>query len=167
MSTENTTTKTPVTTPTVSAQHFFEGTILHSINVDKYTKEVKESFRIEAKEIGAKFNIKSATMIEIALLDKESKKFSSLLYNGWESTGTMSSGAGKAAKFHKTEDWYECTFFEGEVGKEFDPKKIQIKTFIKLSSEHLGAIFTFLRLNDEVKRVKAEELKIQRTTLEL
>lgn len=167
MSTEILTTKTQATTSNVSTQHFYEGTVLHNINMDKYTKEIKESYRIEAKEIGAKFNIKIDTMLEIASLDKKSEVFSFLLNNGWESTGTMSSGAGKAAKFHKTEDWYECTFFEGEVGKEFDPKKIQSKTFIKLSREHLGAIFTFLRLNDEVKKTKAEELKIQRTTLEL
>lgn len=148
-------------------KNFEEGTILHNVRADKYTQEVKETFIIECRNTGARFRIKKDVMIELAKQDLEKDEFSYLLNNGWEASGKMSAGAGNAVKIKKIEEGYDCVFYTGEQGKAFDSKKIQSKSFIKLNKEHLGAIFTFLRLDNEVATDKATALKIQRTNLDL
>lgn len=148
-------------------RNYEEGTILHNVRADKYTAEVKETFIIETKDTDWKINIKRESMLEMAESFKENSVVSQLLNNGYPSSGKMSAGAGKAFKGEKTEDSYECIFYEGEIGVAFDSKKIQAKKFIKLNKEHLDAILTFLLLNEKIALQKAEEKKIQRTTLEL
>lgn len=147
--------------------HFNPGTILHDVRGDKYTQEVKESFIIEAKDTGAKYKIKRESMLELAELDTTKEEYSLLLNNGWEASGKMSAGTGKAVKIHRTDTAYKCIFYEGEMGKAFDPNKIQSKHYIALDKEHVSAIFTFLRCNKKVSDAKDAARKIERTTLDL
>lgn len=150
-----------------TAQNFELGRILHNVNANKYTNEINESFTIEGVDTKAKFKMKKEIVHELAESLKDNDEAAILMNNGWPASEKMSAGSSHAVKIVKMAEWYECTFFTGELGKPFDPKKIVSKSFIKLSNEHLGAIFTFLRCNDEVEKIKAEEKRIERTTLDL
>ncbi|MCG3717802.1 hypothetical protein L5F50_01275 [Aliarcobacter butzleri] len=146
---------------------FHKGTVLHSIHVDKFTKEANEYFVFESNETGDKFRIKMKSMLELAK-EQNHKDICSLKINdGYSASGKMQAGPGRAVKLMKKEEFYECTFYEGEVEKEFDPKKVQRKSFIQVNRKHLESIFTFLILNDEILTLKHEEDRIERTTLEL
>jgi len=149
-------------------EHSFEiGTILHNINLNKYTGEVKESFIFEGKDSKEKFTIKKDRLLEIANQFKDSNEVKILLNNGWKANEKMSAGTGKALKIVINGDYYECIFYIGKAGESFDTKKVERKTHIKFNKDHLSAIFTFLKFNEEVETEKAEEQKVKRTTLEL
>ncbi len=147
--------------------NFNLGTILHSINADKYTSEVKEAYVFECTDTGSKYRAKLSSMLVLAEADKTQDTFSLLIREGFEGSGKYSSGAGIAVKMTKTDDSYNCTFYEGEVGKQFDPKKVQSRTYIAIDRKHLGALFIYLRCNEEVAKAKVEALKVQRSTLDL
>lgn len=147
---------------------FKEGLILHLINVDKYTKEAKESFVIESPDTDEKFKIKKEIMIELADEHKKNnEQFSIRINNGYEASGSMQAGAGKAVKMVKTDSHYHCTFYTGEVGKPFDPTKVQSKKEIDLNKEHLESLFCFLLHDHSTKEHKAIVRKLQRSTLVL
>lgn len=145
-----------------------EGSIFHVINVDKYTKEAKESFVIEAPDMDEKFRIKKEIMIELAEeYQKNNEQFSIRINNGYEASGSMQAGAGKAVKMVKTDNHYHCTFYSGEVGKPFDPAKVQSKKEIDLNRAHLESIFCFLLHDNSTKEHRAIVRKLQRSTLVL
>lgn len=148
-------------------QNFQLATILHSITSDKYTHEVKEHFIIEEKETLLKVKIRKDSMLELANMDEKEEEFSLLLNNGYQASGNMKAGAGRAIKVKKNAEFYECIFYEGEKGKDFDAKSIEHKYHVKLEKKHLSAIFTFLRCNEKVEVAKAEEKRVERTSLEL
>lgn len=151
----------------INQQNFNEGTILHGVTSNKFTHEIKEYFIVEEKETMFKIRIKKSRMIELANMDEKEEEYSLLLNEGYKESGNMKAGAGKAVKIKRNEDSYECIFYEGEKGKDFDVKNIESKSFIKLNKSHLEAIFTFLRCNAKVEAKKLEEKRIERTTLEL
>ena len=161
------TSKTEESVIPATTHNYNEGTILRKVRADKYTNVISENYAVKSTETGARFTIKSSSMLELAQLDKEQDSFSCLLRNGYEGSGKMSAGAGIAVKMTKTDTSYECIFYTGEVGKSFDPKKVQSKDYIRLDKEHLGALFTFLRCDDAVSIAAAEASKLERTTLEL
>jgi len=148
--------------------NYNSGTIHSTVRAEKYTGDVKKSHRIDSAITGFSLNIKDDVMLEMAELDKQnSDSFSILIRNGWEASPKMSAGSGMAVKVEKSTVAYNCTFFEGESGKAFDSKKITNRYFIALNREHLSAIFTVLRLNNDVVKAKEAANKIARTTLEL
>lgn len=152
----------------IAALTFEEGTILHTVNVEKFTKEAKESFTIESSSTDERFRIKRDVMLELAQQwEKNKEVFSLLLSNGYEASGSMPAGAGKAVKMKSEEEYYHATFYTGEVGKAFDPKKINSKCLIALNRSHLEAIFVFLINDHMTKFLKAEAKKLLRTTLVL
>lgn len=146
--------------------NYNDGTILYEIRVDKYTSEVKEHFVIENSATKQKFKINKNSMLTLAELSNK-EVFSLLLNNGWEGSDKMKAGTGVAVKMTKKADAYNCIFFIGELGKQFDDKKIANRNFIKLNKGHLEAIFTFLIMNEKAVATKNEELKRMKTTLDL
>ena len=156
---------TPVANP--STQTYSKGTVLHSINADKYTGEVKEGYIFESADGISKYRVKLQSMLELSEAEETSNEVSLLIRNGYEGNGKMSAGAGVAVKMTKTDTSYDCIFYEGEVGKQFDPNKIQSKTPMSIDRKHLEALFIYLRCNEAVSLAKAEAQKVQRTTLDL
>ena len=144
-----------------------DATIQHKVRADKYTGAITESYGIVCASTGAKFSIKSGVMLELAYLESKNDSFTLLLRNGYEGNGKMSAGSGIALKMTKQATFYECTFYTGEIGKAFDPKKVQGKDYIRFDKDHLGALFTFLRCDEEVRIATAEASKIERASLEL
>lgn len=152
----------------ITALTFSQGSIVHSINIEKYTKEAKEVFTFESSSTDERFRIKRDVMLELAQQwDKNNEVFSLLLSNGYEASGSMPAGAGKAVKMMQEAEHYHATFYTGELGKAFDPKKINSKCLVALNRSHLEAIFVFLINDHKTKSFKAEEKKLLRTTLVL
>lgn len=154
-------------TTTSSTLSFNEGTIHHVINVDKFSREAKEVFVIEVPATGEKHRIKKESIIEIARLSKKADQFNYLLGEGYEASGNMQAGAGKAIRMTKSTDSYNLVIFVGETGKSFDPKKVQCKTYVKLDKNYLNAIFTCVLEDEKVKEAKKVAKQLQRTSLEL
>lgn len=151
-----------------STLDFEEGFILYIPTVDKYTKELKETFSFEGKESKEKFSIKKERLLEIAnQFNGSVTTANTLLHHGWKGNEKMSAGAGKALKITLNEEHYEFIFYIGKVGEEFNTEKIERKAPIKFTKKHLESIFTFLKCNDEVEKAKAEEQRLKRTTLDL
>lgn len=167
MSTENTPTKTQVTTPNVSAQHFHEGTILHDIRADKYTHDPKETFSIENASTNERTRIPKEKMLDIAKCIKDSESLNYLISNGWPAGEKMKAGSGLAVKINLNGEFYELTFYIGELGEAFDANKIIRKSYIKIEKTVLNTIFEYLKYNDKVLAQKAEMQRVQRTTLTL
>ena len=165
----NTVNTPSVATPAanLSTQTYQKGTVLHSINADKYTGEVKEGYIFESTDGISKYRVKLQSMLELSEAEETSDEVSLLIRNGYEGSGKMSAGSGVAVKMTKTDTSYECIFYEGEVGKQFDPKKIQSKSYMSIDRKHLEALFIYLRCNESVAQAKAEAQKVQRTTLDL
>ncbi len=160
-----TNTTTPVTNS--STQTYQKGTVLHSINADKYTGDVKEAYVFEGDDGISKYRMKLSSILELAEMQETSNEVSLLIRNGWEGSGKMSAGAGVAVKMTKNDTSYECIFYEGEIGKQFDSKKIQNKLYMSIDKKHLESLFIYLRCNEAVVQAKAAAQKVQRTTLDL
>lgn len=155
-------------TTTSSTLSFNEGTIHHIVNIDKFSREVKEVFVIEVPATGERHKIKKESMIEIAReSSKKADQFNYLLNEGYEASGNMQAGAGKAIRVTKSTDSYNLVIFVGETGKSFSAKKVQCKTYVKLNKNYLDAIFLFVTEDEKVKDAKKLAKQLQRTSLEL
>ena len=64
-------------------------------------------------------------------------------------------------------EFYELTFYIGELGEAFDSNKVIRKSYIKIEKTVLNTIFEYLKYNDKVLAQKAEMQRKQRTTLTL
>lgn len=147
--------------------NYYNASILHDVKVDRHTSEVREYFIVDCSETKEKFKIKKESFITLAELSKSQKEFSLLLQNGWEGSEKMRAGAGLALKMTREADFYNCIFYEGELGKPFETNKIVRKSHLQLDKSHIEAIFTFLLKNEQVQKAKNEELKYLKTTLNL
>ena len=156
--------KSNISTNTIN---YYNASILHDIKVDKHTSEVREYFIVDCSETKEKFKIKKEAFITLAELSQSQKEFSLLLQNGWEGSEKMRAGAGLALKMTREADFYNCIFYEGELGKPFETNKIVRKSHLQLDKSHTEAIFIFLLKNEQVQKAKNEELKLQKTTLNL
>jgi len=154
-------------TNTTQTINYNNATILHDTKADKYTSEIRESFVIECPETKEKFKLKKESMLTLAELNRTNDVFSLLINNGWEGSEKMRAGAGLALKMSREADAYNCIFYEGELGQPFDSTKITRKSHLQLDKSHIEAIFTFLLKNEQVQKAKNEELKRQKTTLNL
>lgn len=150
-----------------TAIQFNEGTIIAMANGDKFSRDVKRTFAIEDQSTNYRVNVKWDLAVEIAEIAEKAETISIRIRNGYPAEGKRAAGAGIAGKFEKDGEFYNCTFLESEMGEPFDAKKIQRRTFIKLNAEHLDAIFTFLRYDKIAVDVKAEAMKLERSTLDL
>lgn len=150
-----------------SALNYNKAVILHDIKADKYTSEIRESFVIECPETKEKFKLKKESMLTLAELNRTNDVFSLLINNGWSESEKMRAGAGLALKMTREADFYNCIFYEGELGKPFETNKVVRKSHLQLDKSHIEAIFTFLLKNEQVQKVKNEELKRLKTTLNL
>jgi hypothetical protein len=162
----NPTTSENIPQAVVNAIAYTPASIIETVRGDKFSADVKQGYTIEAIT-GSKFNIKRSVMEEMAESVTKYGKINNLIRNGWEADGKMSAGSGIALLGNKDGEVYNCTFFEGEMGKKFDEKKVQQRTLIQLNAEHLDAIFTTLRYDALAVQAKAEAMKLQRTTLDL
>ena len=163
----NPTTSENISQATANAIAYNPASIIETVRGDKFSTEVKQGYTIEDATTGSNFNIKRSVMEEISETVTDQGKINNLVRNGWEADGKMSAGSGIAVLGHKDGEVYNCTFFEGEMGKKFDDKKVQQKTFIQLNAEHLDAIFTTLRFDALAVQAKAEAMKVQRNSLDL
>jgi len=142
-----------------------EGTIFHEIRVDKYNNEIREGFIFENIQDGEKFKAKREVMLELASKVSADKPFSYLLNNGWKGNEKMQAGAGVAIKLTPKGDFYECSFYTGELGEPFESNKITRRTHIKFDKKHLDAIFTFLLCNEKVAQQKLTISRDKRNNL--
>ena len=146
---------------------FKKGTILHEIRVDKYTRDVREVFIIEAESTDDKIKIPKDKLLEIAKFIKEDKSLNYLINHGYPANDKMKAGSGLAVKINPQDDFYELTFYIGNAGVAFDASKLERKSYITIEKNVLNTIFEYLKYNDEVLSQKAEIQRTQRTILTL
>lgn len=142
-------------------------TALHEIRADKYTHDVKEIFSIEDTTTNEKTRIPKEKMLDIAKCIKDSESLNYLISNGWPAGEKMKAGSGLAVKINLNGEFYELTFYIGELGEAFDSSKVVRKSYIKIEKTVLNTIFEYLKYNDKVLAQKAEMQRVQRTTLTL
>ena len=150
-----------------STINFNQGTILHDIRADKYSQEIKEVFIIEDASTNEKFRIPKEKMLDIANRIKDNEALNYLLNNGYPAGEKMKAGSGLAVKINLNGEFYELTFYIGELGEAFDSSKVIRKSYIKIEKTVLNTIFEYLKYNDKVLAQKAEMQRTQRTTLTL
>ena len=151
----------------ISTINFNLGTILHEIRADKYTHEIKETFIIEDVATKDKFKIPKDKLLDIAKCIKDDEALNYLVNNGYPAGEKMKAGSGLAIKINLNDEFYELTFYIGELGEAFDSSKIIRKSYIKIEKTVLNTIFEYLKYNDKVLSEKAEMQRVQRTTLSL
>ncbi len=142
-------------------------TILHDIRADKFTHEIKEAFSIEDGSTNERFRIAKDKMSDIAKCIKDNETLSYLVNNGYPAGEKMKAGSGLAVKINLNGEFYELTFYIGELGEAFDSSKVIRKSYIKIEKTVLKTIFEYLKYNDKVLAQKAEMQRVQRTTLTL
>lgn len=151
----------------MSTINFNLSTVLHDIRVDKYTREIKEAFIIDDSSTNEKFRIPKEKMLDIAKCIKDDEPLSYLVNNGYPAGEKMKAGSGLAVKINLKNEFYELTFYIGELGEAFDSNKVIRKSYIKIEKTVLNTIFDYLKYNDKVLAEKAEAQRMQRTTLTL
>ena len=142
-------------------------TILHDIRADKFKNEIKEAFSIEDGSTNERFRIAKDKMSDIAKCIKDNETLNYLLNNGYPAGEKMKAGSGLAVKINLNGEFYELTFYIGELGEAFDSNKVIRKSYIKIEKTVLNTIFEYLKYNDKVLAQKAEMQRVQRTTLTL
>lgn len=142
-------------------------TILHEIREDKFAKEIKETFLVEDASTNEKFKITKEKVLDIAKCIKDDEPLNYLVNNGYPAVEKMKAASGLAVKINPNEEFYELTFYIGEVGEVFDSNKVIRKSYIKIEKTVLNTIFEYLKYNDKVLAQKAEIQRVQRTTLTL
>lgn len=147
--------------------NFNLSTVLHDIRVDKYTREIKEAFIIDDSSTNEKFRIPKEKVLDIAKCIKDDEPLSYLVNNGYPAGEKMKAGSGLAVKINLNNEFYELTFYIGELGEAFDSNKVIRKSYIKIGKPVLNTIFEYLKYNDKVLTEKAEAQRVQRTTLNL
>ena len=150
-----------------TTMNFNLGTILHETRADKYSHDVKETFSIEDDSTNEKFRIPKEKVLDIAKCIKDDETLSYLVKNGYPAGEKMKAGSGLAVKINLNGEFYELTFYIGEVGEAFDSSKVIRKSYIKIEKTVLNTIFEYLKYNDKVLSQKAEMQRVQRTTLTL
>lgn len=150
-----------------STINFNQGTILHEIKVVKFSNEIKETFIVEDASTNEKFKITKEKVLDIAKCIKDDESLSYLVNNGYPAVEKIKAGSGLALKINPNEEFYELTFYIGEVGEAFDSSKVIRKSYIKIEKNVLNTIFEYLKYNDKVLAQKAEIQRVQRTTLTL
>lgn len=151
----------------MSTINFNLNTVLHDIRVDKYTREIKEAFIIDDSSTNEKFRIPKEKMLDIAKCIKDDEPLSYLVNNGYPAGEKMKAGSGLAVKINLKNEFYELTFYIGELGEAFDSNKVIRKSYIKIEKTVLNTIFDYLKYNDKVLAEKVEAQRMQRTTLTL
>ena len=159
MSNNNTNTQIPESLHTKANIHF-------SMKGEDYGTGVEASFTLHPEDGTQSIKMKMARMGELAQqLGKDVMKI--LVRNGYKAQKNYEAGPGIAFKFVKKDADYLITAYIGEVGKNFDPKKIMDKKHYKIDVATLDAILTFVANNDKVEAERAEAAKVERSTLDL
>lgn len=159
----NNTTKTPAT----SVLEYKPADILKVDRSKKYDSEVKTTFKIIPKDGSKTYTITEFAMDEMVDLSEQQDSFSLLLHDGYEANQNFAASNGVAIKVTKNDKSYDLHFYDSELGKRFDSKKIVDHHYYSVNGEYLEAIFTFLRFNRAAKKVQEEVARAHRTTLDL